>query len=93
MSKKANGIESAEYAERRQDILRVLEDQRKPLTRLDMKKLGVEADRKSLRQLEKFEMIEKQEHRLDNAKPYLDKKSNKVIKVLGTRYYTYSLVV
>jgi len=93
MSKKKNGIVSTEYVEKRQDVLRVLEDQRKPLTRLEMKTLGIEADRKSLRMLEKFGKITKEECRLDNAKPKLDKETNKVYTVLGTRFYTYSLVV
>jgi len=91
MSEKANGIRSTEYREKREDVIRVLKEQRRPLTRLEMKKLGIEADRKSLRMLEKFFRIKKEEHRLDNAKPKKDEKG-KIYTVLGTRYFTYSLV-
>ena len=90
--KKVKGSSFEEY-NKAMDIIGVLENQKKPLTRLDMKKLGVKAERISLRYLEKLFKITKEEHYLDNSgKTYLDK--DKVTqKVQGTRYYTYSLIV
>jgi hypothetical protein len=90
--KKVKGSSFEEYLEAL-EIIKVLKSQEKPLTRLDMRKLGVKADRISLRQLEKASKITKEEHYLDNCgKTYLDK--DKVPqKVSGTRYYIYSLVV
>lgn len=92
MSKKTTGNAFEEY-QKREEILKVLTSQKKPLTRLEFKQLGVDASRRSLRQLEKVGRIDKEEHRLDNSgKTYLDA-DKKIQKVLGTRYYTYSLVV
>ena len=90
--KKVKGSSFEEYA-KCMEIIGVLENQKKPLTRLDMKKLGVKAERISLRRLEKVSKITKEEHYLENSsKTYVDK-DRATQKVQGTRYYTYSLVV
>jgi len=113
--KKVRGSSFEEYLEA-MEVIKVLKSQGKPLTRLEMKKLGVKAERKSLRQLEKVSKITKEEHYAGNSdKTYEDfkegyfeedgsvldsmkrlayREDNLVTKkVLGTRYYTYSLVV
>ena len=90
--KKVKGSSFEEY-NKAMDIIGVLENQKKPLTRLDMKKLGVKAERISLRYLEKLSKITKEEHYLDNSgKTYVDK-DRATQKIQGTRYYTYTLVV
>jgi hypothetical protein len=61
----------------------------KPMTILEMRKQNIPADRTILRSLERKGKVVKEEKYLNNHSTIGENK--KLVKVKGTRYYTYKL--
>jgi hypothetical protein len=73
------------------EILNALMSAGKPLSKMDMIKMGVVPNRETIRKMERVGFITKEEKYAENTGNYMRNEEGKLVPRKGTRYFVYTI--